>query len=132
MTRISFFRRAAVAACLTATQIAPAFADGAFLILDILPIQEGKTLDQAKAYFGDVEPIFARHGMTRSDAILPVVNIARGDIAATVVNLWQTDDPQAAFKGIFKDPDYLVFTDTRDSIFSMEHATIVVTQRDKG
>lgn len=100
-----------------------------FLILDILPLHEGQTLDAAESYFDAVEPIFARHGMTRSDAVLKVANVVRGGIEGQVINLWQTDNPQAAFDGIFSDEDYLTHTQSRDTIFDLKAATIIVTER---
>ena len=103
-----------------------------FLILDILPLHHGRTSAEAQAYFTDVEPIFARYGLTRSDQPLQVVDIVRGKIDAQVVNLWQTDDPQKAFNGIFSDEDYLQYVATRDKIFNLERATIMVTERKEG
>lgn len=99
------------------------------LVLDILPIKQGKTLADAEAYFDKVEPIFARYGMTRSDAVLDAQTIVRGSIKADVVNLWQTDNAQASFNGIFSDADYAKVTGLRDEIFDLEAATIIVTTR---
>ena len=111
---------------------ASAHADGDFIILDILPIHEGKTLDDARAYFDAVEPIFAEHGMVRSDAVLEVTGILRGPVEAEVVNLWETDNPQASFDGIFADARYLEHTANRDSIFRLRDATIIITRREEG
>lgn len=100
-----------------------------FLVLDILPIQEDQTLEAAETYFDAVEPIFARYGLTRSDKVLSVVGIPRGTVKAQVVNLWQSDNPQASFDGIFSDKEYLTHTADRDAIFDLEAATVIVTQR---
>lgn len=101
----------------------------AMLVLDILPLKEGKTLADAEDYFDKVEPIFARYGMTRTDAVLDVQAILRGPAKADVVNLWQTPNAQASFDGIFSDEDYAQFTALRDSIFDLQAATIIVTLR---
>ena len=99
------------------------------LILDILPLHEGKTVADAEAYFEKVEPILARHGMTRSDSTLEVRTTVRGAIDAQVVNLWETRDPQASFQGVFADPDYLKHAALRDSIFDLANANILITAR---
>lgn len=114
-----------------AMTITSAAADAAenFLILDILPLQEGQTIEAAETYFDAVEPIFARYGMTRSDAVLKVANVVRGKVDAQVVNLWQTENPQASFDGIFSDEEYLTHTESRDTIFNLQAATIIVTER---
>lgn len=127
MTFRSFLKAGITTGALLATTL-PAFAEK-FLILDILPIRDGQSLADAEAYFAAVEPIFARYGMTRSDAVLSVVDILRGPVEAEVVNLWETDNPQAAFDGIFSDEEYLTHTGSRDTIFDLKAATIVVTER---
>lgn len=101
----------------------------AFLILDILPLKEGKTLEDANEYFENVEPIFERYKFTRAQAPLKVLSIPRGSIEAQVVNLWETPDPDHAFKGIFSDQEYLKFVKDRDAIFQLEKATVIVTQQ---
>ncbi|WP_152544541.1 hypothetical protein [Actibacterium mucosum] len=102
----------------------------AFMVLDILPLKEGATLEQAYAYFKGVEPIFAKYDFQRSDSALEVGAVVRGDVTANVVNLWVTDNPDAAFKGIFSDETYLAeWVPDRDAIFDLEKATIIVTQR---
>lgn len=103
-----------------------------FLILDILPLKEGATLEQAYAYFEDVEPIFERYDFVRSDTPLETLDVLRGGVQTDVVNLWETSDPQAAFDGIFSDEEYLhLHVPTRDAIFDLKDATIVVTKRVK-
>ncbi|CUI99736.1 hypothetical protein [Cognatishimia activa] len=101
-----------------------------FVVLDILPLKDGATLEQAYDYFKGVEPIFAKYDFHRSDAALEVLSIPRGPVTTDVVNLWATDNPQAAFDGIFADKDYLEnHVPLRDSIFDLQAATIIVTKR---
>ena len=108
------------------------FADSAkaFLVLDILPLKEGATLEQAYDYFKCVEPIFEKYDFSRSDAALEVIAIPRGPVEAEVVNLWATNNPQASFDGIFADADYLEnHVPLRDKIFDLKEATIIITKR---
>lgn len=100
-----------------------------FLLIDILVLKQGKTLQDAKAYFSAVEPIFEKYQLYRTDDVLDVMQIARGDINAQVINLWETPDPQGAFKGIFSDKSYEKYVSLRDEIFDMKKATVVVTER---
>lgn len=105
----------------------------AFLVLDILPLKKGKTVEEAAVYMQDVEPYLARHGMTRLDTVLQVEQVVRGDFDGRVVNLWLTDNPEASFKSVFSDAEYIAkFTARRESLFDMKNATIVVTKRDEG
>ena len=122
-------RTTALAATL-ATGASTAMAEKAFLILDILPLYDGKTIEDANGYFADIEPILAKHGMVRSDHVLEVVSILRGPVSGQVVNLWESENPQASFDGIFADDAYLAHTENRDSIFDLKNATIIITQRD--
>lgn len=104
-----------------------------FIVLDILPLKSGKTVEEATAYMQDVEPYLARHGMTRLDTVLQVEQVVRGEFDGRVVNLWLTNDPDASFKGVFSDAEYIAkFTGRRESLFDMQNATIVVTKRDEG
>ena len=127
----------AAAACVIAlgAVLAPAAAmagQAKYVVLDMLPIQEGRTLAEAKAYMRDVEPILARHGMKRSDKILSVQQVMRGDFKAVMVNLWESDNPQASFQGVFNDPEYTEnFPTRRDALFDMPNAVVVVTKRER-
>lgn len=105
------------------------FAKETFLVVDILPLREGKTLADAQDYFDKVEPIFRRYDFKRADKPLKVATIARGNIEADVINLWKTSDPNKAFKGIFSDADYLLYVKDRDAIFNLAEATVLVTER---
>ena len=109
--------------------LAEAGAEFGYLIVDILPLNDGATLEQVYAYFEAVEPIFAEYDLVRSDDALEVVDVARGDVQAKVINLWATKDPKVAFDGIFTDPDYLQHVENRDSIFDLKNANVVVTRR---
>ena len=108
-----------------------AFADDTqFVILDILPLQEGRTAEEAAAYMRDVEPIVAPHGLVRLDKMLTVVKPIRGKLTGQIVNFWVSKNPEATFKAIFSDPAYIDhFPTRRDKLFDMPNATIVVTKR---
>ena len=124
-------RAAFFASCLSIMGFSgQALADGAFLVVDILPLKSGKTVADAQAYFDGVESILARYGMTRVDQELRVTRVARGSLRANVINLWESNDPDAAFKGVFSDREYKEeYVPQRDAIFDMSKATVVVTQR---
>lgn len=133
MTRSASLRNALLAGVVTLASASSAFADKAaefgFLIVDMLPLHEGATLEEVYAYFAAVEPIFAKYDLVRTDDALEVVNIARGKVQAQVINLWATKDPKIAFDGIFTDPEYLKHVENRDSIFDLKNANVVVTRR---
>ncbi len=105
------------------------FAAEKFLLIDILVLQEGKTLKDAEAYFEKVEPIFKKYNFYRSDEVLNVTEVARGQVEAQVVNLWETPDPKFAFGGIFSDKEYEKYIPLRESVFDMKKASVIVTQR---
>lgn len=114
---------------LSLTMVSSVWAKEAFLLVDILVLKEGKTLADAKAYFEKVEPIFKKYNMYRSDEVLDVMQVPRGTLQAQVINLWETTNPDAAFKGIFSDKEYEAFIPLREEVFDMPKATVVVTQR---
>ena len=109
-------------AAFTGSTAATALAGTSFLVVDILPLKTGKTIEDAKSYFSAIEPILARHGMTRSDKVLKVEKILRGDLDAKVINFWNSDNPQQSFDRVFKDKEYLKHVKNRDSIFALDKA----------
>ena len=143
--RIFFVKSAAVMVCaalavanlIGLSQAGPADARAtakpAYIVLDILPLKPGRTVEEATAYLKDVEPYLARYGMTRFDTVLQVDQVMRGNFQGRVVNLWVSDNPQAAFKGVFSDAEYTEkFTSRRENLFDMKNATVVVTKRGEG
>ncbi len=63
----------------------------AFLLVDILPLKPGRTVEEAIAYFESLKPAFERHGLTRHDAPLKIQKVMRGTVAADMVNLFETE-----------------------------------------
>ncbi len=100
-----------------------------FILVDILPLKPGHDLESAVAYFDDLKPVFERHGLRRLDRPLKASKILRGDVAADMVNLFETDDPEASLTGMREDPDYQAKTSLRDAIFDLERASIILTAR---
>ena len=133
MTLSTTLRRTSAATLLVLATASAAWAEKAnefgFIIVDMLPLKEGATLEQVYDYFTAVEPIFVKYDLVRTDDALEVVSVPRGGVKATVINLWATKDPKVAFDGIFSDPEYLTHVENRDSIFDLENANIVVTRR---
>lgn len=100
-----------------------------YILVDILPIKEGKTIDDALAYFETIRPAMERHGLKRLDAPLHAVNVMRGSQRADLINLVETEDPEASMQGISQDPEYQANTATRDAIFDLEDSSIIITTR---
>ena len=97
------------------------------LLIDILVLKPGRTVDEAIAYFDGLEPVFERHGISRSGSPLKVAKVLRGDQAGDLVNLFETADPQASLGGMSQDPEYQAQVPTRDSIFDLARSSVLVT-----
>ena len=89
---------------------------------DILYLAEGKTVDDAKAYFTKIEPVVAKHGLVRLSESFQITQKMRGDIDPNLVNLWTVSDPKATMPGIFKDPAYQQHIEQRNATFDMERS----------
>lgn len=100
-----------------------------FILVDILPIKSGATVNEAVEYFDGLKPVFQRHGLTRIDAPLKAVKAMRGDVPADLVNLFETENPEASLMGMRDDPDYQAQATERDRIFDLERASILLTKR---
>ena len=99
------------------------------VLIDILPLKEGKTPADAFAYFAKVQPAMEKAGILRVDSKLEVKKIMRGQINAAIVNLFEVEDPAAAMGAMSQDPEYTKHVPERDEIFDLENATIIATQR---
>lgn len=99
------------------------------ILIDILKLKNGRTVEEAIQYFSDLKPVFERHGITRLDQPLKVATIMRGDLSGELVNLFATDDPQTSMSGMTSDPDYQAKIPLRDEIFDLENSTIAMTVR---
>ncbi|MFY0679546.1 MAG: hypothetical protein JXR13_03125 [Thalassovita sp.] len=98
-----------------------------YILVDILPFKDGKTMDDALAYFEKVRPAMERNGLRRVDAALEAHKILRGTQGANMVNLFATDDPETSMKGMASDEEYQSNIALRDSIFDLENASIILT-----
>lgn len=98
------------------------------LLVDILPLKEGRTADEAVAHFEGLKDVFEKHGLKRSGRPLAALKTLRGKAKADVVNLWETNDAEASMKGMAADPDYQAHIAARDALFDLESATIILTQ----
>ena len=90
--------------------------------VDILYLQEGKTPEDAKAYFGKVLPIVAGHGLRRITPGFVITKKMSGDIDPDLVNVWSVSDPQTTFPDIFNDPAYLEHVSFRNATFDMSRS----------
>ncbi len=100
-----------------------------YILVDILPIKTGKTVDDALAYFEKVRPAMERHGLKRIEQPLQAHKILRGNQSADLVNLFETQDPETSMKGMSSDPEYQANIALRDTIFDLDNASIVLTTR---
>ncbi|CUH81679.1 hypothetical protein TRM7557_03548 [Tritonibacter multivorans] len=100
-----------------------------FVLVDILPLKPGATLEEAVAYFDGLKPVFERHGLQRLDQPLRAEKALRGAVPANLVNLFQTADPESSLKGMSEDPEYQSQMARRDQLFDLEQATILLTAR---
>lgn len=100
-----------------------------YILVDILPFKEGKTMKDALAYFERLRPTMERHGLRRVDAPLQAHKSLRGPQRANLVNLFETEDPETSLQGMAGDPDYQSNIALRDSIFDLENASIILTTK---
>lgn len=101
----------------------------AYILVDILPFKEGKTIEDALAYFEKVRPAMERNGLQRVDAPLRALKSLRGAQQADLVNLFETDDPETSMQGMAGDAEYQSHIALRDSIFELENASIILTTK---
>lgn len=106
---------------LGATSAAPAERAKGYFI-DILYLNEGKTPADAKAYFDKVEPVVAKHGLRRVTPRFAITQKMAGDIEPSLIGVWSVSDPQATFKDIFADQNYLKHAPQRDATFDMSRS----------
>ena len=98
----------------------------AVMIIDVLKLKEGKTVEEAVAYFESAKALFEGHGIVRVDAPLKVAKVARGQ-AADLVNIFKTENPEVSMGGLMNDPEYKAIVPQRDEIFDLENSTILLT-----
>lgn len=101
--------------------------EGAFFV-DILYLQEGKTIADANEYFDRVETVVRKHGLRRIIPGLSVVNNMAGNLNADMVNVWFMTDTENTFKNIMGDPQYLKHVEFRNATFDMERANMMLLQ----
>ncbi|MBE9554651.1 MAG: hypothetical protein IMF05_14395 [Proteobacteria bacterium] len=90
--------------------------------VDILYLKEGKTPEDAKAYFDKVLPIIAKHGLLRAAPGFVITKKMSGDIDPNLVNVWSVSDQENTFSNIFADPAYLENVPLRDTTFDMSRS----------
>jgi len=96
--------------------------------VDILYLQTGKTVDDAREYFEVIEPLVAIHGLKRSSLGFEIVNAMQGDKNLDLVNVWTVADAEKTFKNIFSDPAYKKHIPLRDSIFDMKNSMMFLAK----
>ena len=100
-----------------------------FVLVDILPLKEGRTIEEAVAYFDELKPVFEKNGIKRLDAPLKVAKAMRGEVPAQLINLFEVENPEISMKGMSQDPAYQAKIPERDALFDLERANILLTGR---
>ena len=90
--------------------------------VDLLILQEGKTLVDAERYFNKVAPIAARHGLVRIHDF-SVSAVFSGDAKPDLANLW-TMAHANVFKDINADPEYKEMIPIRNRLFDMKKSAM--------
>jgi len=89
--------------------------------VDVLTLRDGKTVEDARAYFDRACPVIEKHGVKRINFIA-IDGKLRGheEVNPSIVQTWEfpEDNP---FPAIQADPDYQQLIPLRDSVFDMEH-----------
>ncbi len=99
--------------------------------VDILYLQDGKTPADAKAYFGNIEPVVATHGLRRVGPAYVITQKMGGDIEPDLVNVWTVSSPENTFSDIFDDENYLQHVDQRNATFDMPRSHMFLLQAAK-
>ncbi len=100
----------------------PAGAQENAFFVDILYLQEGKTAQDAKAYFDLILPVVAEHGLELIAPEFQITQTMSGDISPDLVHVWSVSDAESTFPAIFSDPAYTTYIDMRDSTFDMKRS----------
>lgn len=118
---IFFLVAASVASFLSFGATSAPAAEKAYFV-DILYLNEGKTPEDAKAYFDKTVPIIAKHGLRRVTPGFVITQKMAGDIDPNLINVWSVSDPRNTFSDIFSDPAYLKHVALRDATFDMSRS----------
>lgn len=94
-------------------------------LVEILPLHEGVSVEQARAYFEKIYPIVARfnaYPVDMYEILQPEEHqkegFKMGDVKSSeVLHIWKVDTEK--LPAIFKDADYLTNVKMRDSIFNL-------------
>ncbi len=98
------------------------------MMVDVLTMQDGKTYDDALAYFDLVIPIIEGHGLKRVSSMEVVGKMAGHDaVSPQIVQVWEIQ-AEDAMTAIFSDPEYLQHVPMRDALFRMDLTQLWMTQ----
>ena len=101
----------------------------AFTLVDILPLQSGKTMEDARAYFAKAGPLLQKHGITRVGSPYEVLQVMKGETNGNIVNIFEVDDPKSSMGALQEDPDYQTIIPLREAVFDFANATILMTKK---
>jgi len=103
---------------------ASANGSGSDFFIDLLILQDGKTLSDAESYFKTVVPIASKHGLVRIHSFT-VKKTMSGETKPQLVNLW-TMSGNNVFEGIGSDPEYRKMIPIRNKLFDMKRSTMLM------
>ena len=99
--------------------------------VDILYLQDGKTVADAAVYFANVEPVIAKHGLKRIAPGFVITKNMAGDINPDLINVWTVSDPANTFTDIFEDENYLQHVSFRNATFDMSKTNMFMLKSAK-
>ena len=96
----------------------------AAVLVDLVVMNDGFGAEERAAYEALIEPIAAKHGLTRI-ATFPIGAKAngRGPDDPLQLNLWRVEDP-AGLQALFADPEFAAHVDRRNQLHDFDELTL--------
>ncbi|MEM9071727.1 MAG: hypothetical protein AAGE52_24675 [Myxococcota bacterium] len=101
------------------------------VLVDLVFLNEGKTLEDRAAYGRLIGPIAQRHGLRRVQSYRVLQHLGGLGNGAVELNLWEVDDP-SALQATLTDPEYQSHVPTRNEIHDMERLTMLLARPNPG
>ena len=94
------------------------------VLVDLVVMNDGFGAEERAEYEASIEPIAARHGLTKI-ATFPIGAKAagRGPETPLQLNLWRVEDP-AGLQALFADPEFATHVDRRNELHNFDELTL--------
>ncbi len=116
---IKYFAKIAIATILLSISVNFAHADSTKVYITVHSLKDGKTLENAEAYYKKLTPVFNRHGLFRLDGYkISAKILGHPEVSPVIMHIWKLND-LAALTKITSDKEYLTQIPLRDTIFNM-------------